>query len=346
MIPLEYISKEPLPLQRCEFCETTRDNLQRCAGCKAVLYCTRQCQTSQWPSHKNTCKLIRARRKAYTDAEHDLRNAEPDPFIPPNVFETSIGHFYSIPETRPYMRARHELAQLLGRLDTRVSLEDMIDHGFDMLHLSRGDDLGVRHGLPAVMVRLGREQEAYDFLKWWVTHADDESYLEDMPDSPYLDLKNANALEPVDLFVGQRLPKTFDLHSLALIKIRLLLDLRKAEKVVDDAKDLPTEEKMSLLEAANLSGAITRQADSLPTLAEDPKPVVDEVTRQVREVVAALHKVNKHLLEMMIHPGPDFGSPNTSYTDGSREEAHAARSHSFRAWRGTPGAIEILAFMR
>ncbi|KAL9949845.1 hypothetical protein D7B24_007986 [Verticillium nonalfalfae] len=344
--PFEYTPGAPRPLPRCQACGTASGSLQRCAGCTGVLYCSKPCQTSQWSSHKKTCKLVGARRKAYEDAEDDLRNAEPDPFTPPNVFETSVGHFYAIPETRPYMRARYALTQTLIHLDTVPSLEEALDHGLDMLRLNRSDELGLRHQLPSVMVHLGREQEAYDFVKWWVAHADDESHLKDMPDSPFLDLENANALEPVDLFVRRKSAGTLELHSLALIKIRLLFALQSAEKAVAGAAGCTVQEKIALLEAAHHSSAITRHSDSLLILAEDPKPVVDELARQVREVVTAVHRANKHLLDAMAQPDTDPGIAAASYVVGSREEAHAARSHSLRAWKGTPGALELLASLR
>lgn len=341
--PFEYTPGAPRPPPRCQACDTASDSLQRCAGCTAVLYCSKPCQTSQWSSHKTTCKLVRARRKACADAEDDLRNAEPDPFTPPNVFETAVGHFYAMPETRPYMRARYVLAQTLNHLDTVPSLEEALDHGLDMLRLDRSDELGMRHQLAPVMLRLGREQEAYDFVKWWVAHADDERHLKDMPDSPFLDLENANALEPVDLFVRRKAAGTFELHSLALIKIRLLLALQSAEKAVAGAEGCTIQDKIAILAAALRSSAITRHADALLILAEDPKPVVDELARQVREVVTAVHQANKYLLETMAEPDADPGTAIASYAEGSREEAHAARSYSLRAWKGTPGALELLA---
>ncbi|KAM0335501.1 hypothetical protein ACHAQA_000549 [Verticillium albo-atrum] len=343
---LDYISKEPLPPRWCQGCEETDGNLQRCAGCKAALYCSKPCQKHHWPWHKNTCKLIKDRRKRYEDAEDSLRNAEPDDFTPPNVFDTSVGHFWDIGETRPYMRARYDLTQFLCRTDVRVALEEVLEHQFDMLRLCRGDNIGVRSEMPATMLRLGREQEAYDFIKWWVFHQNDQSYLKNMPDSPYLDIKDANALEPVELFTAQRYPDTFHLCSLTLLKIRLLLDLQKAQKVINAAENKSVEEKVALLQAEDLSRAITRHEEALSTLAGDPKAVVDELTKQARELVACTHKTNSHLWEMIINPGDDFGSPPEPYSRGTREEADVARGYTFRVWRGTPGAIELLASLR
>ncbi|KAK5706918.1 hypothetical protein LTR97_001910 [Elasticomyces elasticus] len=49
----------------CKTCGTSNDNeggaLLRCGSCKAVSYCSKDCQKSDWPNHKRYCKsLLRA----------------------------------------------------------------------------------------------------------------------------------------------------------------------------------------------------------------------------------------------------------------------------------------------
>lgn len=45
----------------CASCNGHRDpssnRLQRCAGCKRVMYCSVECQRAHWPIHKKLCKL-------------------------------------------------------------------------------------------------------------------------------------------------------------------------------------------------------------------------------------------------------------------------------------------------
>ena len=38
----------------------SQTELRRCAGCKSFSYCSKDCQRSDWPSHKRLCKSIQS----------------------------------------------------------------------------------------------------------------------------------------------------------------------------------------------------------------------------------------------------------------------------------------------
>jgi hypothetical protein len=70
------------------------------------------------------------------------------------------------------MRARyHALVNnvLTGSFSSRRALKTAIDLIFDCLRLSREDGGRFRELLPMIILRLvGRDQECYDFIKWWI----------------------------------------------------------------------------------------------------------------------------------------------------------------------------------
>ena len=69
-----------------------------------------------------------------------------------DFFEENRGHFWGLIETRPYMRARQELADMLhdaGRTD------DAIAHYEDMLDLNPNDNQGIRYFLLAFYLTRG-----------------------------------------------------------------------------------------------------------------------------------------------------------------------------------------------
>ncbi|KAI0309168.1 hypothetical protein OF83DRAFT_1179943 [Amylostereum chailletii] len=46
--------------QKCPGQLFTVKQLQRCGGCKSIMYCTQPCQTADWKRHKGHCALLKA----------------------------------------------------------------------------------------------------------------------------------------------------------------------------------------------------------------------------------------------------------------------------------------------
>lgn len=55
----------------CAECCRTLPSMKRCTQCRAVLYCSRECQVKHWPSHKEACKRLpqEMRERAHKLAE-------------------------------------------------------------------------------------------------------------------------------------------------------------------------------------------------------------------------------------------------------------------------------------
>lgn len=78
------------------------------------------------------------------------------------MFEECKGHFWGMLETRPYMRARCDLALrlvALGRIDEAIKEHE------GMLELCPGDNLGMRYGLLGLYLREKRVEDAGRLLK-------------------------------------------------------------------------------------------------------------------------------------------------------------------------------------
>ena len=151
-----------------------------------------------------------------------------------NLFETEAGHFWSILETRPYMRARICLVQQLiycGETSP-LALEFALDHMLDMLRLCRSDNMGLRSKVPHVMLSLGKNQECYDFIKWWGTCDPDGRYDWGDTSLPYLNLSGEDMYEDYT-------PDSYDdlshIVALALLKFRLL-SISETPDVTDQIK--------------------------------------------------------------------------------------------------------------
>ena len=175
-----------------------------------------------------------------SDEERKLRAIPPDMFLPANIFEEHAGHFWGILETRDYMRARYGVIEALMKVKTFEAIEAALEMCMENHRLCRGDNQGIRDITPHLMLRVGKDQECYDFIKWYSTTGQEGDYDWGDMDLPYLDVKNAYVLEPVDLYTR----KYGDLsHTVAitLLKIRLLQDLKALQNSTAVGGKVPRE---------------------------------------------------------------------------------------------------------
>lgn len=77
------------------------------------------------------------------------------------TFREDVGHFWGILETRPYMRARQGLAEILWHLGER---EAAIGHLRDMLRLNPGDNQGLRYTVATWLLAAGDDAALADLL--------------------------------------------------------------------------------------------------------------------------------------------------------------------------------------
>ena len=78
------------------------------------------------------------------------------------LFKENKGHFWGLLETRPYMRARQQLAEMLTEAGL---LQDAISHYEAMLELNPNDNQGVREPLLGLYLRIGDLDRAGKLLR-------------------------------------------------------------------------------------------------------------------------------------------------------------------------------------
>lgn len=89
----------------------------------------------------------------------------------------------------------------------------------DMLRLDRRN-ANVCPLIPALMLRLNKDQECYNFVEWWSEMGISVEEIE----LPCLDVKNANVFESVDwLCASWEWNHLRHLVAITLLKIKLLL---------------------------------------------------------------------------------------------------------------------------
>lgn len=317
-------------------CSTTT-GLSRCSACRTVRYCSREHQAAHRPAHKAACTKIKKALRKLEAEELELIEEEGD-----DIFTEEKGRFWGIYETRPYMRARYDVVEALLKVNTVQAVTTALEnHLLEMLHLSRGDNMGVRDQVPALLLRLGRLQEAYDFCMWWATIEQDTYYDWGDTSLPYLDTKGADVFGSVEAFTA-RAPFLNVSHSVAvtLIKIRLLFDVQALQKATEEVGPrVPHEILAHILRYvpnSNISygtGTIGR---------EDHALLIPKLQGQIRKLFAGIKESNPHFWPALSNPGENLTARPITWSFGSKSHMQLTLQYNYNSWAETPGAIGII----
>ncbi|OAA67877.1 Zinc finger, MYND-type [Niveomyces insectorum RCEF 264] len=359
---------QPLPPRQCEVCQS-REGLLDCGGCRVVSYCSKAHQVAHRAKHKLECNTVRTKQAvldAVTSEGHDLEEKFP---ADDNIMMTRREDLVWMVFRDRYMQTRLALANALVAVGTTTALAGALDHLLDMLRLYRCGFTDARTTVPSLLLRLGRDQECYDFLKWWLL-ADPGGVTRDWvdPNVPYLDLKNADALEPCDQLI-EEYPFLSDVAALTLVKVKLLLDLESLQKVsqalepdggvkptaktptktkttaktttktMTKAKTLPPEVVDMIKREALGSNLLLHRLDILS--ATDHTLRIARVKRQIRQLFRQAD-MNKLFWPAFLNPGVYLTMPLQFSPLGPAGEVHAALQMAYPSWAEMPGAIDVI----
>ncbi|KAF4993686.1 hypothetical protein FDECE_13343 [Fusarium decemcellulare] len=212
--------------------------------------------------------------------------------------------------------------------DALCNVEDDLDKFNDMLRLRRPDNLGVRDIIPHLLLRLGREQECYDFLKWWAT-MDDKDLRNGHYDWDHA-ARGANVFEPIDMFCSRGLSLSH-LVALTLLKLRLYLDMDTYHESefgfgFDEPRhgvDRPV---------GRLIRAKMRTIDVY-----DVSTMREALQSQYHRLLQVVNDANPYFWEALVEEETPL--PAFFYSPGSKEEAHLVLHQSQDAWEETEDAI-------
>lgn len=192
-----------------------------CCGCGVVYYCSSKHRSDHRPVHESACSTVKELQEAFDREEAEYEDS----------IEFSLdGTFRSPPDKRAYLRARFVLAKAILRINTPDAVTKALSHFAIMMRIDRGDPFGAADYIPPLLLRLDREQECYNFLKWWAIRNDagndDRGGYGHGPRFP-LEYPPADAFEPLSRMRPRGLTtlSLSQLVSLTLLKLRLRIDL-------------------------------------------------------------------------------------------------------------------------
>lgn len=223
-------------------------------------------------------------------------------------------------------------------MGTLNSVKEALDHLRDMLRLCRGDNLGLRDMVPVIMLRLDRDQQCYDFVKWWAT-LDSNFDFHDMS-QPYLSIRDADVFEYPGFLLGD-FPPLYSIIATILLKLKIIVDIRNirvTRKVL--AKGGVPPELYGPVELAVIRSPLSKK------LAGKSAKIISEtestLRKQVCELGAALVKANGNFMFNLFDPDEALSCKPEAYSRGSWEEMVLAMQYSHAAFWETAGVLDLL----
>lgn len=271
--------------------------------------------------------------------DHAVRNATQDSVTPTNAFETHVGHFWNLLNTHEYMHARFAVAKEARLVCTLDGATEALEHFQDMMRLCSGDGMGLRDYVAPLLLRLGRDQECYDFIKWWET-TDHDDYDWGDTELSLLGVKNADVTEEPD-FLLHRCGSLGFLASVILLKLKMLIDIRNIKVVRKVVTGRLPIELWREIERSAVTRPLSHRYLGRPY--GDLVKAEGKLVLQCRAMGIAIIQTNKFFTSELLSPSrATFNAAPGPYSEGSREEMVLTMREVYPAWCETPDALDFL----
>lgn len=334
--------------------ETCNDDVIRlftCSRCKLARYCSRDCQRADYQEHKEQCKGIadltkevRKLRAELEDIDVSMNGAKE------NLFETHVGIFWGIIETRDYCRARNHLSNIIEHMahwyEIKMLLEESLKHKLSLLRLNVSDNMGLRSDVPFTLLKLNRDRHCMAFIVHWLKRDGNENHQElerrhsasNDGDWLYGDVEGEDILyQDVHDITGRR-EFSFDLNFMMAV---LIIKLRLIKKYEEDVKQ---SERFKQTTASQLLGndPSTVIGDALHGGTAQARKI-DRQKRLVETYMDEIDENNPTMLPAVINPGPLKRQPEPEFfSHGLPSEAYFTLMRCNRLFIRIPGAEDIL----
>ncbi|KAJ5334709.1 Zinc finger MYND-type [Penicillium brevicompactum] len=298
--------------------------LFRCRGCKVTQYCSTGHKKADYIKHRVTCNRIQKALRKMQARERALRAHEDKPF------EHDIGNFWGCPETRPYMRARLEYVNALLANKSFESIKTQLDHCMECLRLCKRDNMGIREQIPSLMICLGKDQECYNFVKWWTFSTwSGERWGEKS-------IENANPLESSDWYYdihGSVLPHAV---SMTLLNIKLMFVLMS--QLEDESDNCG-----SVIEAMESVRGSSFMKNPKMKNCKNKLAEIEKVKDRIRRLYTFVDKTNSLFWPALVEPDEHLGIIPDGFGIGGKCQMQMTLNYTYDSWDNFKPGIEIIA---
>ncbi|CAJ0545105.1 Ff.00g085780.m01.CDS01 [Fusarium sp. VM40] len=334
----------PLASRACELpeCPTTEKDSIRCTGCMVVRYCSAAHQALDRNRHEKGCKIVKNTRRILDMEQEILRDDLVDASTSESIFGDDVGYLWT-----DYMNARYDMVHsLLDEFEAPggnvEAVNEALDSLLDMLHSPRRQYMVVQDIVPHLYLRLNRDQEAYDFLKWYATTVTESDYnWEDI--LPDLDVKDADVLEkPLDVWSNR---KSFTLdHVVAatLIKVRILLDLQAAQKLFRILKGTMPPEIIEMIRGQFIGSVLQSRPEILRQTTEEISTLIQMMKGQIIKLYKSVHTCNTHFWRLILNNETTPVRLRGQYSIGTENHAYQTLNYCWSSWVETQGALGLM----
>ncbi|KAJ5689889.1 hypothetical protein N7462_004281 [Penicillium macrosclerotiorum] len=336
MAVLATLTNPPILQSGCNICGK-EETAWVCGGCHVVSYCSKEHQQDDF-AHESSCFHIRRCEKLLL---REMKALRADPTHP---FETKVSLFWDEPSLIFYIFFMVQMVSALSLVKSVDSVKTQAVLLLEIVRLGRSDFMAHRNQIPALLLRINKDQRCYDFIKWWGNALPKSSYhmgLQDLSirNLPYLDIRDADALEPIEQFcgrtdVGLTIP-------LMLLKIKLLHDFERLDLSFAILAPKVPPEILCMIQRYIPESLVVADNRSVVY----GRPCLDYIKLLKAQIVSLFKEVedrNPHFWSAMIDPASFFGNlPHVAKMKepGSKTETYFLLRWNYRSWVETDGAL-------
>lgn len=269
-------------------------------------------------AHRRVCRKINQARVFVNDCDAGLQGrARYD-------WNEDTDSPWQWPSFNRYMKARSLELETLMTAESYEAYEKAWLQAREMLLLANIDQLEIDFYLPYLLLRMGKEQELYDFLKWYESHVPDQHFRDF--ENNNAEYKNADFFGPVDIFCR---PYS-DLNTaftVMLLKGKILLDL---QKLLDEP-------------GRDVSQVITNRLNDASVVHHDSQHrwLIYHTDAQIRQLFRAIKQTWPWMWSAFLRPHRHLKTDYYGWIEGTEMEVCFALQRTHKLWKLMPEVIEM-----